>query len=167
MQSVTVDRAALSGHDSPRLPASDPAAYNAWLQKAQLEAVEQVRVSAERTGEGHLRDVELSVTPEFAIEPNRVLIRYDALALLSGTDGATLGSAGTVVALAFSYDGPTPTPDIVARFALTTGMLVAHPYVREAVQALAARVGFPQATLPLMPIPGPPTAPKMLPEPNS
>lgn len=149
---ASADRTALSGHDSPGLPDTDPDTYNAWLRSARLEAVEQLRINAERAGQGAVAAVELSITPELAVEDARVLIRYDASAVLQGEDGEPVGTVATVIALAFAYDGPRPDNDVVGRFALTTGMLVAHPYVRESVQSLAARVGFPQVTLPLVPI---------------
>lgn len=143
---------ALSGHDTAGLPEVDLDAYNQFLRSAKLEAVEQLRVNAERAGQVQADTVELAVTPEFAVEPDRVLVRYDAVVTLASEAGVEAGTVGAVIALAFSYDGPTPSTEIVTRFALTTGMLVAHPYVRETVQTLAARVGFPQVTLPLVPI---------------
>lgn len=145
------DPSVVSGHRAPDLPTPPTAEYNAFVRDAELTAVELQKVSAERLSAGVVDDVDLTTTPEYVIGANRVFYRFDAVAVLRDSLGTEIGRVTAVLALAFSFGADTPSPDVAGRFGLTTAQLLAHPYLREAIQSLGARVGLRDVTLPLIP----------------
>ncbi|MCU1616979.1 MAG: hypothetical protein JWO98_4519 [Frankiales bacterium] len=134
-------------------------AYNRFAMGARLQSVEQLKLTAERIAQGPATNFDFSLETEVAILEDHVFYRYDGSADLKDADGNSVCPVFASVVLAFGYDGEAPSEDVAGRYGLTTGMILAHPYLREAIQTLAARLGFPQVALPLAPIPqGPPTA---------
>lgn len=133
--------------------------YNRFAMSVRLQSVEQLKLTAERVAQGPATNFDFSLETEVAILEEHVFYRYDGSADLKDADGNSVCPVSASIALAFAYEGDAPSEEIAGRYGLTTGMLLAHPYLREAIQTLAARLGFPQVALPLAPIPqGPPTA---------
>ena len=125
-----------------------PELYNAFVAGLALEEIQLVRVSGERRIAGEPSELGFGFGGGFAVEADRLQIRYDVTAQLLGDEAAVLSEvqASVVVVLAMAEAG---SPECFNRFAGSSGALMAHPYLREVVQSTAARLGHPGVVVPM------------------
>lgn len=125
----------------------DPATYNAFVDALELSDVEIVKLHAERTSEGTVARTEFDLGASYMQDGEAIRYRYDLAAYLSDDEGAVLGH---VTASAVVVTRTTGALDAVCieRFGATSGALIAHPYLREAIGSSAQRIGFPGVLLP-------------------
>jgi hypothetical protein len=75
--------------------------------------------------------------------------RYDLTAHFTDDHGTALGSAAASVLITARATTAADTASI-EQFGGTSGALVAHPYLREAIASTTLRIGFPGVLLPLI-----------------
>jgi len=111
-------------------------------------------MSAERFQAGAGSTVNLSISPQFNAEDDRIIFRYDANVKISEVESDELfGEIKASLALTLIYQGGVPSDSVISHFGQTEGLELAAPYIREIAQNLAARIGFPSLILPLIHIP--------------
>lgn len=126
----------------------DPEQYNAWVAGLAIEEVQLVKLAGERKVAGEPASLGFGFTGGFANDAVHLRIRYEVSAGVLAEDGTVLTDieASVVVVLTMSERG---TPECYNRFAGSNGALMAHPYLREVVQATAARLGHPGVIVPM------------------
>lgn len=126
----------------------ESADYNEFVHGLVLLEVNTVRLVAEALRPGLSPETTYELRASVATEESHLFLRYDAAASLLGDDGDPVARIETALVLVFRIDS-TPPPEIVEHFGSTSGTLMAHPYLREALQSLSARLGYPGVLLPL------------------
>jgi hypothetical protein len=127
----------------------DPAAYNAFLEGLELADVEIVKLHAERTNGGAAGKTKFDFTASYRQDGAVVHYRYDVTAYVTGDEGTSLGNAAASVLVITRIAGAAD-PAFIERFGATSGALIAHPYLREAIASSALRIGFPGVLLPII-----------------
>lgn len=110
-------------------------------------AVEVVKLQAERLSDGTAEKTAFDLAASYMQDKLVVRYRYDVRAHLTDEGGASRGSVAVSVLVTARKGGPADQ-NCVERFGATTGALIAHPYLREAVASSAQRIGFPGVLLP-------------------
>jgi hypothetical protein len=127
----------------------DPATYNAFIEGLELAGIEIVRLHAERTTVGIAEQTKFDLTASYMQDDAVIHYRYDLTAHLIDNKGTNLGNAAaSVVVTARSVS--TVYAACIEQFGATSGALIAHPYLREAVASSAERIGFPGVLLPMI-----------------
>lgn len=137
--------------EQPTVPAGVSAeTYNAWLSGVTLGAIEVVRVHAERRRGGVAPQTEYGLGVGWTSEGGRIFWRYDVTAHLTDDASTDFGEVQVSVVLSVEHERADVDPDCVELFGTTSGALMTHPYLREAVATSALRVGFPGVMMPMM-----------------
>jgi hypothetical protein len=127
----------------------DPATYNAFVTDLELVGMELVKVHGERMAAGTPAQAMFNVTLGYTQSDDLIHYRYDLAAHLTDDQGVMLGSAEASVLLTARTTGAVD-PKYVEHFGGTSGALMTHPYLREAIASTAQRIGFPGVLLPMI-----------------
>lgn len=137
--------------EQPAVPAGVSAEqYNAWLSGVRLGAIEVVRVHAERRRGGVAPQTAYGLGVGWASEGGRIFWRYDVTAHLTDDESTDFGEVQVSVVLSVEHDRSDADPACLELFGSTSGAMMTHPYLREAVATTALRVGFPGVMMPMM-----------------
>ena len=135
--------------DTSTRPADlEPATYNAFVGGLELAGIELVRVHGERTEAGAAAQTRFDMSAGYMRDGGAIHYRYDLTAHFTDDRGTALGSAAASV-LITARAAAADTASI-EQFGGTSGALMAHPYLREAIASTALRIGFPGVLLPLI-----------------
>ncbi len=134
------------------------------VARADLEAVDTVRIVAERLYADRVHGGTLSEASELHIELSPPTVRYptepqasgaailvDLVATWRGPDAVVYGQAALTVRVAYRFLGldQAPAAKVVEEFANELGLHHAWPFLRERLRTLSAELGLPAAILPL------------------
>lgn len=143
-----------NGNGTPQMTASvqampDAATYTAFLAALQLTGIELVKIHGERTAPGTASQSRFDLTAGYMQDSGAIHYRYDVTAYFLNDAGASLGNASASVLLITSAAAAQDMA-CVEHFGASSGALMAHPYLREAIASTAQRIGFPGVLLPMI-----------------
>jgi hypothetical protein len=124
-------------------------AYNAFITALQLAGIELVKIQGERTSPGGSTQSQFNLSAGFMQDGEAIHYRYDVTVQFLDDTGNAVGNASASVLLVATGVSDFDTT-CFERFGATSGALMAHPYLREAIAATAQRIGFPGVLLPMM-----------------
>jgi hypothetical protein len=127
----------------------DSETYNSFVEGLELASVEIVKLHAERTNVGKASETAFDLTASYMQDGVAVHYRYDLTACLTDGDGNSLGNIAAS-ALVVTRAADAADPACIEQFGATSGILIAHPYLREAVASSAQRIGFPGVLPPMI-----------------
>ena len=127
----------------------DPDTYNAFIAALQLTGVELVKIQGERTSPGVSSQNRFGLSAGYMLDGEKIHYRYDVTAHFLDDTGKVLGNASASVLLVASGVSAFSATCFEC-FGATSGALMAHPYLREAIASTAQRIGFPGILLPMM-----------------
>lgn len=124
--------------------------YNAFIKGARLRALDTISFAADRLRPGSSPRTEYELGSSFTIEGDTLFIRFDVTATLMGEDDEAVANVRVAQVVAFSFAGDPPPRWIIERFTAMSVSMMVTPNLREAVQSLALRLGYPGVTLPMI-----------------
>jgi hypothetical protein len=127
----------------------DAPGYNAFVADLILANVELISVHGERIAAGRVERARFDLTAGYMTDAGIARFRYEVSAHLTDDAGVALGSAGAAV-LVTVRTAHAAGRAYIEQFGATSGALIAHPYLREAVASTAQRIGFPGVLLPMV-----------------
>jgi hypothetical protein len=127
----------------------DPDTYNAFIAALQLTGIELVKIQGERTSPGASSQNRFGLSAGYMLDGEKIHYRYDVTAHFLDDTGKVLGNASASVLLVAS-GACTFSAACFDRFGATSGALMVHPYLREAISSTSQRIGFPGILLPMM-----------------
>jgi preprotein translocase subunit SecB len=127
----------------------DSAAYNAFVADLELDAVDLVKVHGERTGVGHASQIRFDLAASYIQDEMAINYRYEVDAYVIDDDDKPLGTVAVTIQVT-AYTTTEVDKDCIEQFGGTSGALIAHPYLREAVASAAQRIGFTGVLLPMI-----------------
>lgn len=127
----------------------DPAAYSAFVAALQLSGIEVVKIHGERTAPGTASQSRFDLTAGYMQDNGTIHYRYEVTARFLNDAGTALGNASASVLLVTSADAAQDVA-CIEHFGSSSGALMAHPYLREAIASTAQRIGFPGILLPMI-----------------
>lgn len=144
--------------EQPELPPTDlivaeqpdPQQYNAWLAGLDLGAIEIVRLHAERRLSGVAPSTRYELSAGWTAESGQIFWRYDVQAHLTDDEGGDFGDVQASVLLRAEHRDENFDSGCIEQFGATSGTMLAHPFLREAVATTALRLGFPGVMLPMI-----------------
>lgn len=127
----------------------EAATYNAFIDSLELNAIELVKIDGVRVAPGAATQTRFDLTAGYLQEEAVIRYRYDATVHLMDDADTDLGHVSSSVVLA------TLTPfaaeqACIEHFGATSGTLMVHPYLREAIASTAQRLGFLDVLLPMI-----------------
>jgi hypothetical protein len=78
-----------------------------------------------------------------------IYYRYEVAAYFTDDNLADLGNAAASIQITARTE-MTVSEECIEQFGGTSGALIAHPYLREAIASTAQRIGFPGVVLPMI-----------------
>jgi hypothetical protein len=127
----------------------DPVTYRAFVADLELASIELVKVHGERTADGVAVQTRFDRTAGYMQDGVVIHYRYDLTAHFTDDHATALGSAAASV-LITARATTAASAACIEQFGGTSGALVAHPYLREAIASTAQRIGFPGVLLPMI-----------------
>jgi|ERR1022692_65420 hypothetical protein len=127
----------------------DAATYNAFVEGLELTEIELVKVDGERVAAGVATQTRFDLTAGYLQDGTAICYRYDVIAHLTNDPGTELGHAAVTVVLT-TRSTAVAEAACIERFGGTSGALIVHPYLREAIASIAQRLGFPGVLLPMI-----------------
>ena len=127
----------------------DPATYNTFIATLQLVGIELVKIQGERTSSGTSAQNRFNLSAGYMLAGDKIHYRYDVTAhFLDDAENAVGNASASVLLIA---DGVSAfSPVYFEHFGATSGALMVHPYLREAIASTALRIGFQGILLPMM-----------------
>jgi hypothetical protein len=143
-----------SGTGTPQMTAPveaipDAATYNSFIAALQLRGIELVKIHGERTALGTASQSRFDLAAGYMQDSGAIHYRYDVMVHFLDDAGTSLGNASASVLLITSAAGAQDMA-CIERFGASSGALMAHPYLREAIASTAQRIGFPGVLLPMI-----------------
>ena len=136
----------------------DLTAYNDFVAGLEMVGVDLAKVHAERTAPGAATQHRFDLAAGYTLDDAVIYYRYDVTAQFTDDQGSILGNAASSIVIT-ARASTVPDASLIEQFGGTSGMMIAHPYLREAISSMAQRVSFPGALLPMIKFqPGNPSA---------
>src|SRR6266700_4102581 len=126
----------------------EPAAYNAFVAGPELAGIELVKIHGERAAAGVAAQTRFDLTATYMQDDCVIHYRHEVLAHFVDGHNVVLGNVMASVQIVVRSD-VIPSESCIEQFGATSGSLMAHPYLREAVASTAQRIGFPGVLLPM------------------
>lgn len=126
----------------------EPATYKAFVADLELAGIELVKIHGERTAVGVAAQTRFDLTATYMQDNCFIHYRYEMIAHFVDDDNAVLGNVMASLQIVVRF-GVIPSESCIEQFGATSGSLMAHPYLREAVASTAQRIGFPGVLLPM------------------
>jgi hypothetical protein len=127
----------------------DSATYNAFVAGLELASVELVKIHGERTGVGISTQAKFDLTASYMQDEAIIHYRYEVSASFVDDHDAVLGNAIATIQISVRTEVEV-TEAYIEQFGGTSGALMAHPYLREAIASTAQRIGFQGVLLPMI-----------------
>lgn len=128
----------------------EPQRYNTWLAGLNLSVIEIVRLHAERRLSGAAPATRYELGAGWTAEGDQIFWRYDVQAHLTDDEGSDYGDVQVSVLLRGEHREQDFDAGCIEQFGATSGTMMAHPFMREAVSTTALRLGFPGVMLPMI-----------------
>jgi len=125
----------------------DPSVYNAFVDDLEIGGIELVKIHGERMAPGAATQTRFNLTASYMQEGPLIHYRYEVTAHFVDGHAAVLGNASASIQVAVRTEIAVNTA-CIEQFGGTSGALMAHPYLREAVASTAQRIGFHGVLLP-------------------
>ena len=125
----------------------DSAVYNAFVADLEIGGIELVKLHGERTAPGVATHTKFNLTASYMLDEAVVHYRYEVTAHFVNDHAAVLGNASASIQITVRTEYPANEASI-EQFGGTSGALMAHPYLREAIASTAQRIGFQGVLLP-------------------
>ena len=128
-----------------------PEDYSEFVGTLELVAVETMSVRAERAEHGERVRTVAQVESSVAVDPDQeaIFYRFDLTAQVLAEEDVEIARFDVSLVLVFTTPMTSADPEMVQYFGGTSASMMAHPYLREAVSSLAARIGLPGVVLPI------------------
>ena len=127
----------------------DASVYNAYIAGLLVHNIEVVRLYAERLAAEEPSEVKFDTALGYARQGQGVNYRYDVTARLVDAAGNDVAKVEVAAVLVTVSSAPSDEA-AVARFAGTSGAMMAFPFLREATATTAQRIGFPGVMMPII-----------------
>jgi hypothetical protein len=127
----------------------NPDSYNSFVAALQLSGIELVKIQGERTQSGASSQSRFDLSAGYMLDGDAIHYRYDVNVHCLDDTGSVLGNVSASVLLVAMSVAAFDVA-CVEHFGGTSGALMAHPYLREAVASTAQRIGFPGVLLPMI-----------------
>ncbi len=134
---------------SPGADELDSATYNGFVAGLELAGIDLVKIHGERTAGGVGTQTKFDLTATYMQGEGVIHYRYEATAHFIDDHDTMLGNIAASIQITVRSDIAVNEACIL-QFGGTSGALMAHPYLREAVASTAQRIGFPGVLLPLI-----------------
>src|ERR1700678_1268492 len=128
-----------SNTSSPDANELDSTTYNAFIADLEVAGIELVKVHAERTAAGIATQTRFDLAATYMQGESVIYYRYEAIAHFVDEYETVLGNVAASIQLIVRSDVTVNEASIV-QFGATSGTLMAHPYLREAVASMAQRI---------------------------
>jgi preprotein translocase subunit SecB len=123
------------------------------LDDSTIEDVQTHNVSARLVRRGAVTDVTSQLNMLFATADQQIFYRFDMTCDLedrtTAAEEARLAELKVSIATIFRTQATNPSDEVIREFGEQVAEGIAYPYIRETIQALGARLGFPDVTLSL------------------
>ena len=127
----------------------DPAIYNSFVDDLELVGIELIKIHGERTASGIAVQSRFNLMASFMRGEGAIHYRYEATADFVDDKDVTVGNAIASVQVTIRAQGEV-NDACIEQFGATSGALMVHPYLREAIASTAQRIGFPGVLLPVI-----------------
>jgi preprotein translocase subunit SecB len=134
---------------SPEAMKLNPATYNAFVDDLELASVELVKIHGERTAAGVATQTRFDLEASYMRGEAVIHYRYEVTAHFVDEHETVLGDATASVQITIRT-GVAIDEACIEQFGGTSGALMAHPYLREAIASTAQRIGFQGVLLPAL-----------------
>lgn len=125
------------------------AAYLDFVTGVEIEWIEVVQLRADKHGVNPSEDFQVQIGGANALGDDHFLSRFEAKASVKDSEGEDVANFEVALIIKFSSP-PHPDADLVERFARSTGIMLATPYLRENLSSLAQRVNVKGVVMPLI-----------------
>jgi hypothetical protein len=125
----------------------DSAAYNTFVADLELADIELVKIHGERMAAGFATQTRFDVVASYMRDQAVIYYRYEATAHFIEDNDIALGNATASIQITIRTNVAI-NEECIEHFGGTSGALMAHPYLREAIASTAQRIGFPGVLLP-------------------
>lgn len=129
---------------------ADAKTYNTFVASITLDAINVVSIEAERQTAGEATLTRFELVAGYQIENSAIHYRFESTGHLTDETGADYGHVRAAVVVTLALMAPAPPIDCVERFGSQSALMMAHPYLREALATTALRLGFNGVLLPLL-----------------
>ena len=127
----------------------DAATYNAFVADLKLADIEVFKIHGERTATGLATQTRFDLMASYMLGEAIIHFRYEVTAHFVDDHDTVLGNAAASVQITVRTDNAV-NEACIEQFGGTSGALMAHPYLREAIATTAQRIGFPGVLLPMI-----------------
>lgn len=127
----------------------DPVTYNAFIGDLNLADIELVKIQGERTGAGAASQISFDMAASYMRDTRAIYYRYEVTAHFSDDNGLALGNTAASIQIT-ARTAMAVSEACIEHFGGTSGVLIAHPYLREAIASTAQRIGFSGVLLPMI-----------------
>ncbi len=132
---------------SPEAVELNSATYNAFVADFELAGIELVKIHGERTVAGVATQTRFDLTASYMRDEAVIHYRYEVTAHFVDDHDTVLGNATASIQITIRTDVAV-NEACIEQFGGTSGALMAHPYLREAIASTAQRIGFQGVLLP-------------------
>jgi hypothetical protein len=133
----------------PEAAGLDSATYNAFVADLELAGIDLVKIHGERTAAGVATQTRFDLMAIYMQDEGVIHYRYEVAAHFVDGHDIVLGNATASIQITVRTDHAASQASI-EQFGGTSGALMAHPYLREAIASTAQRIGFPGVLLPVI-----------------
>jgi CO dehydrogenase/acetyl-CoA synthase delta subunit len=124
--------------------------YHTFVEKLELATVQYWAMHCERLKVGEAPKTTYALGVKLAIEGQRAYYRVDAYATPLDVDDQPVAQIENSVIVAFDLPKSDPPPEwALARFGSQNAVMMAYPFIREAVASMALRLGLPGIIMPM------------------
>lgn len=123
--------------------------YRVFVEGLELAGVELVRIVGERRVAGHAPQTRYALGAGWQAETGSIVWRYEVSAHLTDETDADFGVVEASV-IVIGRTAAEVDRACAEQFGGTSGALIAHPYLREAIASTALRLGFVGVLLPML-----------------
>jgi len=134
---------------SPEAVGLDPAIYNSFVADLELVGIEFLKVHGERVVVGVAAHTRFDLTATYQRDDRVIYYRYEATSHFVDDNNVVLGNVMASIQVVVRSK-MTPSESCIEQFGATSGSLMAHPYLREAIASTAQRLDFLGVLLPMM-----------------
>ena len=137
----------ISTTPSPGTAELNSATYNTFVTGFELAGIELVKIHGERITAGVATQTRFDLTASYMRDEAVIYYRYETTAHFVDDHDTVLGNATASIQITIHAD-VTVDEACIEQFGGTSGALMAHPYLREAIASTAQRIGFQGVLLP-------------------
>lgn len=127
----------------------DRVACNAFIAGLELAGAGLIKIHGDRIAGGVAVQTRFDLAASYAPDGATIHYRYDITAHFTDEAGTELGNAAASVVLT-AHAAAAGSTSCLEQFGGTSGALMAHPFLREAIASTAQRIGSPGVLLPMI-----------------